>query len=50
MATAATLPDEQHAQEAAAAQRACGLLQRAVHAFQQVSIMHLDIRLRSLSK
>lgn len=37
MAAVAALPDEQHAQEATASQRASGLLERAVHAFQQVN-------------
>jgi hypothetical protein len=36
MAAAATLPDEEHAKEAAASERASGLLQRAVQAFVQV--------------
>lgn len=36
MAAAARLPDDEHAKEAAASERASGLLQRAVQAFQQV--------------
>lgn len=45
MAAAATLPDEQHSQEAAAAQRANELLERAVTAFQQVGIRSLLLQL-----
>jgi hypothetical protein len=50
MAAAARLPDEEHAKEVAASERASGLLQRAVQAFAQVPSQHRQLEMQVMQR